>query len=648
MKTTLRCLFALMIAAGPAVAQVDTVYVVRADTVQRARYDEAGRWLYELDDVHVSTRRLRLTQRTTLVGKEAVQRALEEGGVGLIRRGVLLASDVTLDGFKRGDVEVVIDGERYPNSCPNRMDPPAVRVNPLEMEAVRIDKSSTEVGAGLGGQIAFQRAAPAEVWRVKGNMTYAGMNDQALDAAVALEGRRHRVTGRLVQGQSYRDARNQSFADRYGYLDEVAYTLGEVGLQGAAGAWAYGAALSISRDIPFPYLRMDERDNTMWNAFTSFRGHKLYVNRTHHVMDNQLRASAARMGMETDATNLTVGLTGGFYEVYYRNWDTWNTMTMAAMGMDDGMGGGMGMQPMHQHLIPDLHLAAASVSHALTRGPFSLSGCLGLTRTAIGDEARLGFYRALYPTAEQTRWFMPVSLSASLQAMLTDRLLGGLTLDLASEAPVPEHLYLGLKRMQGQPSWTGNPTLAAPKRATLRGLLGTGAVTGEAFTTLAADYVALDQAARGADRYVTYANVTALLSGVTLRADGRYASAQASYTFGENLTADRPLAEIAPLQVSATLRSPVMWGISTYVRGQAAASQPRVDEVLGETRTPRWGRLDVGAAYALGPVEVTADLENVTNALYYQHLSYARDPFASGLAIYEPGRTLRLGLRMAY
>ncbi|RMH60762.1 MAG: TonB-dependent receptor [Bacteroidetes bacterium] len=650
MKSLLWCVLALTITAGPALAQVDTVYVLRADTVLQARHEEDGRWFYELQEVHVSARRLHLTQRATLIGKEAVQQALQASGVGLIRRGVLLASDVYLDGFKRGDVEVVIDGERYPNACPNRMDPPAVRVNPLEMESVRLDKSAAEVGSGLGGQVAFQRAAPPEAWRVRGNLVYAGLNDQTLDAALALEGRRHRLSGRFVHGQPYRDARDRSFIERYDYLQESPYTLAEMAFQGEANAWTYGAGLSVGQDIPFPYLRMDERENTMWNAFLAYQGHRLYVNHTYHLMDNRLRANAATMAMENDARHLTIGLTGPGYEIYYRNWDTWNTMTMAPMGsnMQGGMASGMAMQPMRQHMMPDLHLISTSLARDVARGAFTLSGRLGLTRTAIGEAARLSFYQTLYPDAVDARWFVPAALSLSARTMLTDRLLGGLTLDLATEAPAPEYLYVGLRRMQGQPTWTGNPTLAAPRRATLRGLLGRGAFTGEVFTTLADNYVTLTPAARDEARFITYANVGAWLTGVTLRADGPYATAQISYTLGENLTENRPLAEIAPLQMHTTLRSPRWRGLSASVRAEAAAAQPRIDEALGETRTPAWGRLDVGATYALGAVEVTADLENLTNTLYYQHLSYARSPFASGLPVYEPGRTLRLGLRLAY
>ena len=43
---------------------------------------------------------------------------------------------------------------------------------------------------------------------------------------------------------------------------------------------------------------------------------------------------------------------------------------------------------------------------------------------------------------------------------------------------------------------------------------------------------------------------------------------------------------------------------------------------------------------------ISLEVENITNTLYYQHLSYLRDPFASGSRVYEPGTTVRLNFRL--
>ena len=43
---------------------------------------------------------------------------------------------------------------------------------------------------------------------------------------------------------------------------------------------------------------------------------------------------------------------------------------------------------------------------------------------------------------------------------------------------------------------------------------------------------------------------------------------------------------------------------------------------------------------------VTLEVDNITNELYYQHLSYLRNPFASGASVWEPGVTVTLGVRV--
>lgn len=72
--------------------------------------------------------------------------------------------------------------------------------------------------------------------------------------------------------------------------------------------------------------------------------------------------------------------------------------------------------------------------------------------------------------------------------------------------------------------------------------------------------------------------------------------------------------------------------------------QGRVDATLNETPTPSWYRIDLGVRYRYRPVEVRLDVHNVLNRTYRQHLSYLRNPYAAGMAVYEPGRMLALSL----
>jgi iron complex outermembrane receptor protein len=73
-----------------------------------------------------------------------------------------------------------------------------------------------------------------------------------------------------------------------------------------------------------------------------------------------------------------------------------------------------------------------------------------------------------------------------------------------------------------------------------------------------------------------------------------------------------------------------------------------VDPNLNEEPTPSWQRVDVGFRYAGRHGQLVLEVENATNELYTQHLSYLRNPFASGQRVWEPGRTVRVGVGAAY
>jgi iron complex outermembrane recepter protein len=68
------------------------------------------------------------------------------------------------------------------------------------------------------------------------------------------------------------------------------------------------------------------------------------------------------------------------------------------------------------------------------------------------------------------------------------------------------------------------------------------------------------------------------------------------------------------------------------------AAQRRVDRDLQEIPTPGYGVLDFKAGVHTKRMNVAFGVANVLNRLYYEHCSYQRDPFRSGLRVPEPGR----------
>jgi iron complex outermembrane receptor protein len=588
-----------------------------------------------LEPITVTGQRLSFGSSTVVPGRHDLNRALEQLGLLTVRRGVPLASDLHADGFKRGDLGVVVDGERYHCACPNRMDPPTSLALPIEIASATWECASAAPTAGLAGQLSLRRSVPGEPWRVRAGLAGTAASGEDLNASLALERRGQRLSGRWARGESYRDARGASFGDRYGYrAEDVRYSQGDLAWRMSRGRLSLGAQASRTRDVPYAYLLMDERENDLWNASIGIGGARAYVNRARHLMNNGLRAST--MTMSTLADQVTAGVSGRAWgtevEGYWRHWNASNVIATP-------------MASRHNHLIPLYRQWSANAARGWTAGAWQASLRAGATRAVIADHLALRDYRALEPGAEAERWFAPFSASIGWRA--ADAGLAAIA-EVASEAPGAEQLFIVVRRPMmpvRRPDWIGNPELDAPVRATLRGVAWLGAVEAEAHASRVADYVEPVRAAIGMTPVTTYAGVEAALAGVRLAARGRHLEWRAAYTAGWNLSGDRPLAEMAPLTASVTGRMPLGRGLEGLARIEGAGRQSRVDPALAETGTPGWARLDLGIGWR-GPrgAHVELEVENVTDAYFAQHLSYVRDPFASGARVTEPGRTVRITL----
>lgn len=603
----------------------------------------AAETVYPLDSITVVARRVTFGTSAAISSREELNRSLERLGLSLVRRGVALGTDLYADGFKRADLAVVVDGERYHCACPNRMDPPTSLAIPIELADASWDRASGGLGAGLAGRLALRREAPSETWRARGAAEGDLLRSRDGSASFALEGRGQRLSGRVMGGESYEDGGGATFRDRYGFRDErVRYGQGDLAWRGARGRAAWGVQGTVTRDVPYAYLLMDERVNDLWNASFAHGDLKAYASHARHLMDNGLRTSSAgpmAMGMSTAADQTTVGVlgraAGAELEAWGREWNANNTIATA-------------MRRAENHLMPRYRQWAVNAARKLAAGPVAVSARAGLSRAGIGDGAALARYRALHPDAEGERWFAPFALSAT-------RTFGGAArwsamAEVASEPPGAEQLYITVRRPMmavAKPDWTGNPALAAPLRGSLRGQLATSLATLELGGSWVDGYVLPVARRAGTTPHVTYANTdAALLSG---RASGRLAWAEwaLAYTLGWNLDARTELAEIAPFTASLVARPPLGAGVEGLVRIETAARQYRVDEALGETGTPAWGRLDLGLGWSPRPgARASLEVVNVTDALYGEHLSYARDPFAAGLRVMSPGRTVRLAVTM--
>jgi len=587
--------------------------------------------VYWLSPIEVTANRIFLGQQSSPTTKDNLATVFSQNGFALIRKGTFFAQDIYADGFKRGDLSVVIDGERFYNSCPNRMDSPLTRINPLEMVTVDMVKTSSALQSGLAGSVNFHRTVPRDPLRITAAASGASGASETFDLTGLVEGSAHRLTLRRSAGVPYLDADGRDFKTLYGYRENYRYSLTEGSFQGRQGELRYGGGYTYTENVSFAYLLMDEIYNKALNAFVSYEDHKLYFNYTDHLMDNSLRVSAG--SMTTHAYNVTAGLVGDFYEATYRYWDANNSIITPMTRIDN-------------QLMPGLNVFSAKAQETFRLDPVTIRARLGLQYNAVGERSRLDFHRKLYPDATSTRWFFLFgALVQSQTSFGKNWALGGL-LDVTTNAPETEYLYVGVKKPMGKPWWAGNPELKQPVRATLRTSLNYSHVAQlELYGSYVWDYVYLTDRSLNSTSYVTYTNIDALLLGFNLSAEWDYAAVKLFYTWAQIEETRSPLSEIYPLRLEGTLTTPVFYGLSALGKVTYHAPQGRVDVDLDETPTPSWVKIDLGVTYRLEPLFFQLEVENLTNELYAQHLSYMRDPFSSGVRVIEPGRFFRFSIR---
>jgi len=561
-----------------------------------------------------------------------IKSVLDYSPFTMIRKGATCCTDLYSDGFKRQDITVSVDGERFTTACPNRMDTRVGQINLLDIERVDLSRNGTGLQSGLGGIVEFRRRQPGPEPRVYGQVSGSLDHAEDYDASLAVERNRLRLTGRYRQGNPWTDADGRTFTQMYGFKGEDTYRVGELR---AHRAWDDGDATATwesSRDLVFPYLLMDERENEHWQASASHRGHRLYINRTDHLMDNTLRTSANMSVMVTDATNTMIGVVGDDYEVYARNWNADNTITPVA---NPAMG-------KVNHMLPDVWRTYASVRHDFDDAlPIELSVRAGFARTTIGDVAQMDKYRVLYPHAKKTSLSVPFGATASHALELNECTFLGLSAEVSSEGPGIEQLYIAVDKPGGKPTWLGNPDLKNPVRATFRTGLQQSSLQLEIFTTRVWNYPNLTKRSVDGKMYQTYEGIGALMAGASLYTSWRYFDAGVSLNWGEKTGDNSPLSEIQPLVFSVTARSPHIGAIHGRIHYEHATGQDRVDTLLDEITTQAWDRFDVELVAEVDQARFTLEVENLFNELYTQHLSYLRNPFSAGLSVFEPGRTVR-------
>jgi iron complex outermembrane recepter protein len=591
-------------------------------------------------------------------------------GIWKVRKGGI-ANDVVLRGFYKDNINVLIDDGRVYAACPNRMDPPAFHVDFSQVEKIEVIKGPFDVRhqGSMAGLVNIITKKPEEGFRIKLNASAGSFNYINLSPVVSYADDR---LGILV-GYSYRyskpykdgDGRRVTeyanykpeFRNKKAFEINTYWTkLGFKPIENHSVEFSY--ARQDARDVLYPYLRMDTiRDKTdRFNMNYQIDGisdtlkslkFNLYYTKVDHPMDTSFRTG---MYMRTDAKSKTYGgrleanlgdLTLGF-EAYKRNWDVVNFMMM--MGT--------------QFAIPDVDTESFGLYGEYKR---NLSDRLRLvaglrldtTKTqADSSKANTGLYFAYKNTTSTSK--TDTYSSGNVQLFYELQKGTELFVGLGDSVRVPDAQERYFAR--SSPPWVGNPELKPSKNTELdlgiKHSTDKALIKATAFYSFVKDYITVHRQNRihgAGPAALSYENVDAQFFGGEV--DSRLSLTQELFLFGGvsyvqarketnpgiNINSSR-VAEIPPLKTRLALR----YDKGTYfgeVETILSATQNRVDTDLNEQKTSGYGVVNVKVGGNFKGFTLTAGIDNVLDKKYFEHLSYLRDPFATGVKVPEPGRT---------
>ncbi len=599
-------------------------------------------------------------------------------GVWKLRKGGI-ANDIVLRGFSSKNLNFLFDGARIWGACPNRMDPPLFHVDLAEVKEIEVIKGPFDVKnyGGLGGTVNVVTVEPRKGGSVRLNLGVGSFSyfnpsvklSYATDKFYGLVGHSYKYS------EPYRTGEGKRFTEYANYkpveIDSTAFSVSTSWIKlGFKPAKASGVEISYAvqraRDVLYPYLMMDSsEDNADRLNFRVYYGElkfSAYYSYVYHIMDNSKRtatkymetvAEAETYGVkaEYDLENISFGL-----EAFKWSWKA-----------------GTRIGSVFQNTIPDVDTTNLGVfgeyRRRFRKGLELVVGFrLDTTRTGANrSRANASIYYRYHGTrsTEERDTYPSGNLQLFYKASESLELFGGIGYSV--RVPDAQERYFALDRTGAMETrygdWVGNPNLRPSKNTELDlGLkLRTERVSTDisVFYSFVKDFITLynDTSVYGSpvgtdsdNRARSYTNVDARFYGGEARAtvaltDVLFLEGGASYVKGKkdtdtfrNIT-DDDIAEIPPLKGRIALRLDTGLYFA-QIEAVFHATQNRVDSDLNERKSSGWGIVNLKAGGDYKNFSLIAGVENLFDKLYYEHLSYLRDPFSAGIRVPEPGRSL--------
>jgi iron complex outermembrane receptor protein len=613
-------------------------------------------------------------------------------GVSRVRKGAI-ANDVVMRGFQGKDVTMLIDGQRLDGACPGHMDPTAFHVDFAEVSRVEISKGPFDVKnqGGLAGIVNIVTERPQRGWHGSANATFGSSATVSSSAAASIGGEQWALLGgaAIRRADPYRNGVGGRLTDGAGYRPEIvaevpAYDVwtgwGRVAIVPRPGATVQVSYTRQSADtIIYPYLQMDALFDNADRAGARFEMAGLqggwdtlavhaYFTRVDHWMTDEYRTSAVGKAREYSmGTRAKTAIAGGRaelqrgafafgVEVSRRNWIT---STMLA-----------GQNYAAQAAMPDVDIDVAGAFgtySADVRDRWRLEAGARFDRAVSSADPELAnttLYTAYHgTTSTRAVDYLPTGyLRAGVRAGAGWTAMIGA--GHSTRLPDQQERFYGLKRMGTD--WLGNPDLSPSRNTGVDGELRFargGVDAGVAvFAYRINDYIRVVNQARlfavpGVMNTTarSYANVDAWSRGLEAHATAPlggalFASADLSLvrsTISEQGLLDTDLPEIPPARLRVRLRyDRPRWNAA--IEGVASARQEHVAADLREVPAAAFAAMNLLGGLRVRRLNIAAAIDNVFDTLYSEHLSFQRDPFRSGVPVYEPGRTASVSMSVRF
>lgn len=608
-------------------------------------------------------------------------------------------------GQSQGRLNVIDDGAFIHGGCPNRMDPPTAYMTPDGIDTLIVDKGYTSVTngpGGSGGTVRAKREMPVfDTGKLYRGSLSVGLGSNAYsretsgDIAAKTQWGYLRAEGSFADANNYKDGGGKSVRSAYSShggrveagLTPTANDTIRLALQADRIEDALYAGAGMDSPFSETYVLRGsvEHEFQPGGVFTHLQA-SAYGGMVDHVMDNYSLRPAGNTVMKVASDSDTgggklslsgrIGTTdftvGGDLKINNRD-------AVRYMGNRDQVRENERTQ---SYSWPDVTLSEVGIFGELVR-PLATNQNLraGIRYDRVDVSADKADRVAVMPSESANdlyRKYYDVSAGNRSENNFSGLLRYEISLGASSK------LYAGVSRSvrtadatergiaqnnnTASSRWIGRPDIAPEKhhQAEIGGETkgANWSVAGSVYYSRVTDFILRDKA-RGqdgillSDNATVYRNVNATLAGSELSVKYRFAErwslvAQTAFTYGENDEDGRPLAQIPPLELAASLEyAAPSW--MAGLRMRSAFRQPRADietnfnSGLDTGRTGGYAAFDVyGELLELEPMTVSFGVSNIFDKTYASHLSRSSAFDPEVVQVNEPGRSFFMRARLAF